>query len=129
MTSTHRIPRSAPRALATLCVASTIALLATACGGGDDGFDRRALTIVVPFLGAGSVQSQPAGVDCGITCRATFERNTTLTLTAVPATGQRFVGWSGACTGTANPCTLKLSGDRTVSAAFAPVAGSAGEPS
>ena len=56
----------------------------------------------------GTVTSSPAGISCGSTCGASFPTGTTVTLTASPAAGATFSGWSGACSGT-GPCTLTLS--------------------
>jgi hypothetical protein len=42
-------------------------------------------------------------------------------LTAQPALGYRFVGWSGSLTSTANPDTLVMDDDKAVTATFAPI--------
>lgn len=76
-------------------------------------------TLSVTLNGNGSVRSQPVGVDCGTACSATFGDGTSVVLTATPATGQRFSGWSGACTGASSTCTVAMSADRSVAAAFA----------
>ncbi len=68
--------------------------------------------------GNGSVQSNPAGIDCGSTCSANFANGTSVTLTPVPLTGFTFVGWSGGCSGTGN-CTL--ASGAAVTAAFSSV--------
>ena len=47
-----------------------------------------------------------------------FAQGTSVVLTATAGSGQTFSGWSGACSGTA-PCTVTLSADTAVSAAFA----------
>jgi hypothetical protein len=73
----------------------------------------------VALTGNGSVRSQPVGVDCGTACSATFADGSSVVLTATPATGQRFSGWSGACTGTSSTCAVAMSTDRSVGAAFA----------
>ena len=66
----------------------------------------------------GSVSSQPGGIDCGANCAAGYDEGTTVTLTAVPIAGSRFVGWSGeGCTGT-EACTVTMSKARGVTATF-----------
>lgn len=68
----------------------------------------------------GTVTSSPAGIACGATCASLFPPGTQVTLTATPATGATFTGWSGGgCTGTA-PCTLTLAADTLVTATFDP---------
>jgi hypothetical protein len=58
--------------------------------------------------GAGTVTSSPPGINCGTACSMQFV--TDVTLTAAPATGSTFVGWSmwggRGCTGTALTCTF-----------------------
>lgn len=51
--------------------------------------------------------------------QATYPRNDSVTLTAVPADGYYFTGWTGALSGTANPATVTMDGDKTVGAMFA----------
>jgi hypothetical protein len=67
--------------------------------------------------GSGAVRSEPAGIDCGDTCSATFEDGTTVTLRAEPAPGSLFEGWSGACSGTST-CTIVVNGATTAVATF-----------
>jgi uncharacterized repeat protein (TIGR02543 family) len=74
----------------------------------------------VSRTGRGTVRSRPAGILCGRDCAQTFVARTTVTLVARPATGYRFTGWGGACTGTSTTCTLTLRRSRTVTASFAP---------
>jgi uncharacterized repeat protein (TIGR02543 family) len=47
-----------------------------------------------------------------------FKEGDTVALTAVPAPGWGFTGWSGAATGTANPVMITMNDDKTVSANF-----------
>jgi hypothetical protein len=68
--------------------------------------------------GAGSIVSNPAGIDCGSACAASFDPETTVVLTASPAAGSRFDAWSGACTGTAPTCSVGMMADRDVTAQF-----------
>ena len=83
---------------------------------------RPLLTVTTEELaGSGTVSSSPAGIACGTACDARFDRNTTVTLTATPASGSVFGGWSGGgCSGT-GPCTVTMSSDQTVTATFVPI--------
>ena len=69
--------------------------------------------VSVVVNGPGTVTSSPAGIACPVSCAATFDGP--VTLTATPAAGAAFDGWSGACTGT-GACTV--TGDATVTALF-----------
>src|SRR5712691_5077706 len=78
-----------------------------------------ALAVVRAGTGSGTVTSTPAGITCGTSCSATFPGGTAVTLTATPATGSTFSGWSGGgCSGT-GACTVTLSAATTVTATFA----------
>lgn len=107
-------------ALLTAC----LALALGACGGGG-GSDRAAeaqlaVTVVGPAgtTPTGRVTSQPATIDCGSTCNATVAIGTVVTLSASAPAGQRFSGWSGACSGAGATCTLTMSEQRAVTATF-----------
>ncbi len=63
------------------------------------------VTVTPAGSGLGTVTSSPAGINCGTTCTATIASIATITLTATPATGYVFSGWSGACSGTGT-CTI-----------------------
>ncbi len=76
------------------------------------------LTVTKQGAGTGSVTSNPAGISCGTACSATFAYGASVTLTATPASGSTFQGWSGACAGTATSCTVSMSVARNVTAAF-----------
>jgi hypothetical protein len=66
----------------------------------------------------GTVTSAPGGVSCGTTCAAGFTAGSQVTLTATPAAGATFAGWSGACSGAAAQCTLTMSAALTATATF-----------
>lgn len=60
----------------------------------------------VQVTGEGDVRSDPAGIDCGQTCDATFATGVSARLVATPRAGSRFDGWSGECTGSGD-CALQ----------------------
>jgi len=89
--------------------------------------------------GSGTVTSSPSGIDCGATCTASFNQGLRLTLTATPASGSSFTGWTAGCLpnrgasasmcrpaarGFTNcndaslPCTFSAYGDHTLVATF-----------
>src|SRR5206468_3360448 len=79
------------------------------------------LTVNLGGAGSGTVTSAPAGIACGATCSALFASGTAVALTATPAAGFAFTGWSGGgCSGT-SPCTVTLGADTTVTATFVPL--------
>jgi hypothetical protein len=80
---------------------------------------QAALTVALSGAGSGTVTSAPAGINCGSQCSATFNQGTMVTLTAVPDAASDFVGWSGACEGSA-ACTVEINAALVVSAKFAP---------
>jgi secreted trypsin-like serine protease len=75
------------------------------------------LTVGKSGAGSGTVTSSPSGIACGSTCAAAFTSGTSVTLSAAPASGSTFAGWSGACSGT-GACTVTMDQARTVTAAF-----------
>ena len=68
--------------------------------------------------GYGRVYSDTPGIDCGVTCTATLEADGEIVLSASPAIGSSFSGWSGGgCSGTGS-CTVIMSQPLTVTAQF-----------
>ena len=68
--------------------------------------------------GNGSVNSTPAGINCGAACAANFSAGTRITLTAQAAADSQFTGWGGACSGTANQCSMIMDGNYSATAYF-----------
>lgn len=81
----------------------------TATGGGGGG-TATTFKLSVSINGKGSVTTSPAATS--------YAAGTVVTLTATPAAGQPWVGWSGAITGTVNPTTVTISKDTSVTANF-----------
>jgi hypothetical protein len=71
-------------------------------------------------VGSGTVTSDPARIDCGTVCESEFREGTQVTLTATPAAGSRFAGWSGDCGGS-GACEVTMDAIRSVTAEFVPV--------
>ena len=87
-----------------------------ASGSGSEG--TFTLQVTRNGTGSGTVTSSPSGISCGTTCSRSFSGGTSVTLTAVPASGSVFAGWSGgSCTGTGS-CTIQINNNVTVAATF-----------
>jgi secreted trypsin-like serine protease len=80
------------------------------------------LTVAVSAVdgGAGSVRSEPAGIDCGERCAAGYAVNSSVSLAAQPVAGSVFSGWGGACAGAGTTCQVTMLGAQSVSALFQP---------
>ena len=80
---------------------------------------KEALAVIKSGNGAGDVVANPAGIDCGSVCTANYDYGTGVTLTATPAPGSLFSGWSGGdCSGAATTCTVTMDQARNVEATF-----------
>jgi hypothetical protein len=75
------------------------------------------LSVTTSGNGSGGVTSEPAGIDCGSTCSASFGSGASVTLTAAAAPGSTFEGWRGACSGT-SICTVAMTAAQSVDASF-----------
>ncbi len=53
------------------------------------------LSISKAGTGKGTVTSNPAGINCGLDCSQTYASGTAVALSATPAAGSSFAGWSG----------------------------------
>jgi putative Ig domain-containing protein/List-Bact-rpt repeat protein len=102
VTDSHGTQASSPL---TLAVAAKISVLKVATTGG----------------GSGQVTSSPAGITgCGApsgVCEASYDDGTVVTLSAQPATGSEFAGWSGGCSGT-GACQVTIGAGTTPTARF-----------
>jgi hypothetical protein len=85
------------------------------------------LTVLLAGSGSGTVQGP--GLDCPGDCAQAFIKDTMISVSATPAPGSSFDGWSGACSGATATCKVTMSGARDVTATFtAGPPASGGEP-
>ncbi|HRI05200.1 MAG TPA: FG-GAP-like repeat-containing protein, partial [Pyrinomonadaceae bacterium] len=77
------------------------------------------LNVTKNGTGSGTVTSGDSAINCGTTCTANYTSFVALThMTATPAPGSVFAGWSGgSCSGT-GACNFQMSTNRTVTATF-----------
>jgi len=90
------------------------------------------LTVNTSGAGSGTINSGPAGINCGGSCSSDYTYGTQVVLTPVASIGSSFIGWTGACTD-AGTCIVTMTGNANVIASFAvssfsvtPSAGSGG---
>ncbi len=70
-------------------------------------------TLAISIVGQGMVMKNPD--------QTSYPSGTVVTLTANPATGWSFSGWSGDLSGSTNPTTITMNGNKTVTATFTQV--------
>lgn len=80
-------------------------------------------TLSIGRGGNGSVTGNPNGefgtlINCGGSCSAKYQDGSTVSLTATPAAGASFIGWSGACSGLSPTCSVTITQDTKVQANF-----------
>ena len=79
-----------------------------------------ASALLVSVTGRGSVVSDTGRLQsCGGICSAAIPQGDRIALTALPASGGRFLGWSDDCDG-GGACTIGMDRDRVVRAVFTP---------
>jgi uncharacterized repeat protein (TIGR02543 family) len=83
---------------------------AFAGSGGGGGGGGTTYTLTVNVVGNGTVTKNPN--------KTAYNPNEQVTLTATPNSGATFVGWSGSATGTTNPLTITMDGNKTITATF-----------
>ena len=86
-------------------------------------FEPHSVTVLIGGSGKGTVTSDVGGLLCGPgQCAVTLDDVVPglMTLTAVPATGSHFAGWSGAACSGVGPCELRTDRAKTLTAFFEP---------
>jgi uncharacterized repeat protein (TIGR01451 family) len=76
------------------------------------------VTVTKTGTGSGTVTSSPSGISCGTVCAGQFGNGAPMTLTATPAVGSNFTGWSGGGCAGAGLCTFVLNGAKSITATF-----------
>jgi hypothetical protein len=77
------------------------------------------LTVGISGNGSGMIVSTPAGIACGSDCSERYAVGTAVTLTAIPATGSTFAGWTGSlCPSNSAMCTITVDSDKSINARF-----------
>ena len=80
--------------------------------------DPTNLSVVRDGAGSGAVVSgDQSSINCGASCLAEFYVGESVTLSAEPAVGSMFTGWSGDCAGTST-CVVPMTQARSVTATF-----------
>ncbi|MFC6223004.1 PQQ-dependent sugar dehydrogenase [Hymenobacter artigasi] len=72
-------------------------------------------TLTTSTVGTGTVTKNPNA--------ASYASGSTVSLTATPGAGFAFTGWSGDATGTANPLSVTMSGNKNITATFTATSG------
>ena len=84
---------------------------------------QHTLTVTRAGSGTGTVTSAPAGINCGADCSEVYNYGQLVGLTASPASGNSFTGWSGGgCSGT-GACTVAMTSAQSVTATFSACTG------
>ncbi|MEQ1884222.1 MAG: hypothetical protein ABL967_04120 [Bryobacteraceae bacterium] len=79
-------------------------------GGGGGTKTSSSYKLAISTAGKGTVTTNPSG--------SSFAAGTTVTLTATPAAGSPWIGWTGDCSGKATTCTIVMNSDKKVTALF-----------
>jgi uncharacterized repeat protein (TIGR02543 family) len=79
-------------------------------GGGQFTLTSGPCSLTVNTVGSGSVTKNPD--------QTSYALGTLVQLTAVPDSGYSFAGWSGDLSGSTNPASITMNGDKTVTATF-----------
>ena len=77
-----------------------------------------ALSVSKSGTGSGTITSADGDINCGSTCSYSYYNEQPVTLTATPAPGSVFTGWSNCDLSLGNSCTLTVTSTRTAVATF-----------
>jgi Divergent InlB B-repeat domain len=82
-----------------------------------------AANLVVPSVsitksGNGTVTAKDGRINCGSACSALYPAGASLTLVASTSGGNKFTGWTGACSGISQTCTVLVDAHLNIGATF-----------
>jgi Divergent InlB B-repeat domain len=103
-----------PTCTVQMTAARSVTASFSAAGGGGT-------TVLLSVSVTGSGMVAGGGITCGNgsgACSVNLPTGSAITLTAIPVAGATFTGWSGACTGSAQTCTISMTSAKSVTAAF-----------
>ena len=79
---------------------------------------KRTYTLSMTAPTNGTITSDKGGINCGTNCSTIYTEGAEVILTANPSKDFYFDTWGGNCSGTANPLTLTMGGDKSCLATF-----------
>ena len=85
---------------------------------GYDPLSFPSLTVSLSGTGGGTVASQDGFINCGTTCSYSYYSGSQAILTASPARGSFFSGWTGCDSQNGNTCMVTVVSSRSVTAEF-----------
>jgi hypothetical protein len=90
------------------------------CFTGSGGGVLPVLTLTFAGTGSGTVTSSPPGLSCASSapCLAQAQSGAVITLTATPISPSTLGNWLNCDSGPTNPCTVTMTGNKTVTATF-----------
>jgi hypothetical protein len=75
-------------------------------------------TLSLSITGTGEVTSNPAGLDCTLSCTGQFQPNTPVQLTAILASTSGFTKWTGCTSVNGSVCNITMSAAHSVAVTF-----------
>ncbi|MFH1436973.1 MAG: DUF1565 domain-containing protein [Pseudomonadota bacterium] len=81
-------------------------------------FTLNRYTLSVSKAGSGTVRSEDGGIECGDDCSQDYDHGASVTLSAEPAEGSTFTGWSGGGCGGNGTCHVTMTSETAMTATF-----------
>ena len=104
---------------ANVCAAPSVDELGDFVSAQMTAVNVQADTLTITKTGSGNVDSSDKRLSCGNKCVSPYTAGSVVTLTAKPASGSVFTGWTGACIGANPSCAVAVNGHVEANAVFA----------